>query len=239
MNRYLKKKIKKAFEVPIPDGQVKEQFLRTLPQPHIGMWQFILTQTAYLRKWVLLLSVMILLPALMGVHHINKNNLWNISALIPFLALLAVTENTRSTMYGMYEFEMSSRFSLKSVLLARMSVLGLLDVVIICLLIPLCGVGSNISLLQTGIYIIVPYLFTVNISLWIVRHFNGNEALYGCMSVAVSVSLGNFVIHRIADYIYQFSYIQWWIILLVLLIGKMVQEIYKTIKQTEELAWNS
>lgn len=238
MNRLLKKEIKKAFEAPVPDRQAKEQFLRTFPQPHIGMWQFILMQTAYLRKWVLLLSVLILLPALFGASHINKNTLWTVSSLIPFLALLAVTENTRSTIYGMYEFEMSSRFSMKSVTLARMSVLGLLDAAVICLLIPLCGVGSNISLLQTGIYLIVPYLLTVNIGLWIARHFNGQEALYGCMGAAVSVSLGNFAIHRIADFIYQFSYIHQWIILLVILAVKTVQEIYKAIKQTEELSWN-
>lgn len=239
MNRYLKQEIKRAFEVPLPDPQEKVRFLRTFPQPHISMPQFILTQVAYVRKWVLLLSVLLLVPALMSARHMDPNTLWLISALVPFLGLLAVTENTRSAICGMQEFEMSAKFSLKSVVLARMSVLGLLDAFVICSLIPLCGIGSNLSLLQTGIYLLVPYLLTVNISLYLTRCFHGNEALYGCMFTAALVSVGCFGLHLFAEFIYQFSYLHWWLLFTVFLIGKTAREIYHTIKQTEELAWNS
>ena len=238
MNKYMKQEIKKAFEVPEPDQQEKSRFLRTCPKSPIHMWQFILIQIAYLRKWILVLSVLFLLPVLMGVLYINQNILWVISALIPFLGLMAVTESTRSTMYGMHEFEMSSRFSLKSVMLARMSILGILDVLVLCCFIPLCCIGSNISLLQSGIYLFVPYLLTVNISLWITRRFPGREAFYSCMCIAVLVSGANWGLHIIADFVYQFSYIHWWIILFAFLICRMAQEIYRTIKQTEELIWN-
>lgn len=239
MNRYLKQEIKRAFEVPLPDQQEKVRFLRTFPQPHISMPQFILTQAAYVRKWVLLLSVLLLVPALMSARHMDPNTLWLISALLPFLGLLAVTENTRSAVYEMQEFEMSARFSLKSVVLARMSVLGLLDAFVICCLIPICGIGSDLSLLQTGICLLVPYLLTVNISLYLTRCFHGIEALYGCMFTAVLVSVGSCGLHLFADFIYQFSYLHWWLLFTVFLIGKTVREIYQTIKQTEELAWNS
>ncbi len=239
MNRYLKQEIKKAFEAPIPDQQEKRQFLRTLPQPRISMPQFILTQTAYVRKWVLVFSVLLLVPALISARHMDPGTLWLISALLPFLGLLAVTENTRSAVYEMQEFEMSARFSLKSVLLARMSVLGLLDAFVICCLIPLCGISSHLSLLQAGIYLLVPYLLTVNISLYLTRCLDGREAFYGCMFTAVLVSVGSCGLHSFADFIYQFSYLPWWLLFTVFLIGKTVREIYHTIKQTEELAWNS
>lgn len=239
MNRYLKQEIKKAFEVPLPDQQEKAQFLRAIPQPHISMLQFILAQVAYLRKWVLVFSVLLLLPALISACHTDPDTLWLISSLLPFLGLLAVTENTRSAVYEMQEFEMSARFSLKSVVLARMSVLGLLDAIVICCLIPLCGIGNDLSLLQTGIYLLVPYLLTVNISLYLARCFHGREALYGCMFTAVLVSVGSCGLHLFADFIYQFSYLHWWILFTVFLIGKTAREIYHTIKQTEELAWNS
>lgn len=239
MNRYLKQEIKKAFEVPLPDQQEKARFLRTFPQPRISMLQFVLTQIAYVRKWVLALSVLLLVPALISASHMDPGTLWLISALVPFLGLLAVTENTRSVIYGMQEFEISARFSLKSVVLARMSVLGLLDAIVICCLIPLCGISSDLSLLQTGIYLLVPYLLTVNISLYLTRCFHGREALYGCMFTAALVSAGSCGLHLFAEFIYQFSYLHWWILFTVFLIGKTVREIYHTIKQTEELAWNS
>ena len=44
--------------------------------------------------------------------------------LLPFVALLAVTEGTRSAVYGMEELELATRFSLKSVLLARLCLVG-------------------------------------------------------------------------------------------------------------------
>lgn len=204
MNRYLKQEIKKAFAVPEPNQQEKARFLRTLVRPRISMWQFIFTQIAYLRKQTLILSILFILPALTGARHVDPDTLWILSALIPFLGLLAVTESTRSTMYGMQELEMSARFSLKSVVLARMSVLGLLDTLVICCLIPLCRIG-NTSLLQTGIYLLVPYLLTVNTSLWFARLFHGREAFYSCMCATVLISMGSFGLHLTADFIYQFS----------------------------------
>ena len=238
MNRYLKQELQKAFEVPMSDQQEKARFLRTLPRTRIRMWQFILTQITYFRKWTLVLSVLFLLPALLSARHIDPNTLWILSALIPFLGLLAVTESTRSAMAGMQEIEMSTRFSLKSVTLARMSVLGLLDVLVLCCLIPLCHISSNLPLLQTGLCLLVPYLLTVNISLLFTRLFHGREAFYSCMCATVLISMGSFGLHLTADFIYQFSYIHWWIILSAVLIGRMAREIYQTIKQTEELTWN-
>lgn len=238
MNRQLKKKIKKAFEVPEPDRQEKEKFLRMLPQPQISILKFIFIQASYIRKQTLFLSILLLFPALQGANSIRTGDLWVASAFIPFLGLLAVAESTRSTTYGMGEFEMATRFSLKSIVLARMSVLGLLDAFILCCFIPLCYIDSNLSIIQTGVYLLVPYLLTVNISLWITRHFHGREVIYACVSVAAMVSVANVVLCTGADYVYQFYYLKWWLILSVLLVGEMIYEAYRTIKQTEELAWN-
>lgn len=233
MNRYLKQELKKAFAVPVSNPQKKARFLRTLPQPSIPMWQFLLTQIAYLRKRTLLLSVLFLLPVVSGGRHMDADTLWILSALIPFLALLAVTEGTRSTVYGMQEFEMSTRFSLKSVMLARMSVLGLLDAFVLCALIPFYATAGRLSLLQTGLYLLVPYLLTVNGSLWFTRRFHGREALYGSLCAAAFVSLLNCGLRLLADIVYQISYVPWWLLLTVFLLGKTPQGIYRTIAQTE------
>lgn len=238
MNKQMKRSIQKAFEAPQPNQQEKTRFLKTFPQPGISIWKFILTQATYLQKWTLLFSVLLLFPALTGAYHFEKNTLWIVSAFVPFLGLLAVTENARSMVYGMNEFEMSTRFSLRSVILARMEVLGVLDLLILCFLIPLCCIGNDFSLFQTGIYLLVPYLLTVTTGLWITRRFHSREAIYGCMSVTVLISGANMGLHLIADFVYQSSYISWWFVLSVLLVGKMIYETYCTIKQTEELAWN-
>lgn len=238
MNKQMKQRIKKAFEAPEPNRLEKERFLRALPQPKISMRQFVFTQVAYIRKWTWFLSVLLLFPALLGAFYIGKNTLWVVSAFVPFLGLLAITENSRSMFYGMSEFEMSTRFSLRSIILARMGALGVLDAVIFCCMVPLCRMDNDFSMLQTGNYLLVPYLLMVNIGLWITRRFHSKEAIYGCMGVAVLISGANAAVHFLADFIYQFSYMKWWVALSVFLIGRMIYETYCTIKQTEELAWS-
>lgn len=238
MNKKLKNDIQKAFEAPTPNQQEKMRFLGTLPKPKISMWQFILTQATFLRKSTLLISLTLIIPALLGTYYIDLNTIWVISSLIPFLALLAVTESTRSAVYGMIEFEMSTRFSLKSVVLARLSILGMLDFIILCCVTPLCCISSEIPLFQTAIYLFVPYLLTVNTNLWITRHFQGKESIYACMSIAVLISGLNVSLHFIAKFIYQFSYFNWWLLLAVILIAGMINELSHTIKQTEEYRWN-
>lgn len=239
MKKHLKQQIQSAFEAPIPNQQEKARFLKRIPKSRISTWKFTFMQFTYLRKWVLILSMLLLFPAIKGAYHISQNTLWIISAFIPFLGLLAVTESTRSSTYGMSEFELSTRFSLKCVVLARLGILGVIDMVVLCCLIPLCSAGSKFSLLQTGLYLLVPYLFTTNTSLWITRCFHNQEAVYGCMGIAILVSITNTGLHFKADFVYQFSYINWWIILFLFLIGKLIYEIYYTIKQTEEYTWNS
>ena len=238
MDNKLKRNIQKAFEAPQPNRQEKIRFLRTLPAPRISMFRFILVQASYMRKMTLVFSVLLLLPAVIGANYISENTLWIVSAFVPILGLLAVAESTRSTMYGMSEFEMSTRFSLKSVVMARMSVLGILDFIVLACAIPLCYTGSRFSLLQTGLYLLVPYMMTVNISLWIIRHFQSRETVYVCMSVAALIGGANVGLHFITDLIYPNAYIVWWFILSVLLFAGMAHEIYLAIKKTEEYTWN-
>ena len=238
MSNQLKRSIQKAFAAPKPDQQEKARFLRTLPQPQISLFQFILVQASYVRKVSWVLSGLILLPALFGAYNISQDTLWVVSAFVPVLGLLAVTEGNRSMMYGMSEFEMSTRFSLKSIVLARMSILGLINFAVIAILTPLCRIGNDFSLLRTGMYLMVPYLLTVNFSLWITRQVNSRETIYGCMCVAVIVSGINTGLHLVTDLIYQEIYTSWWLVLSVFLLIELAYEIHCTIKRTEEYTWN-
>ena len=238
MSNQLKRSIQKAFAAPKPDQQEKVSFLRSLPQPQIGMFRFMLVQASYVRKLSWALSSLILLLALFCACNINEGTLWVISAFVPILGILSVTEGNRSMMYGMSEFEMSTRFSLKSVVLARMSILGLINFAVIAVLAPLCRIGNDFSLLQTGMYLLVPYLLTVNFSLWIARRTNDKETIYGCMCVAVIVSGINTGLRFATDLIYQEIYTSWWLVLSVFLLIELAYEIHCTIKRTEEYTWN-
>ena len=230
MNNKLQRNIQKAFEAPQPNQQEKSRFIRALPQPRISLFRFILVQATYMRKMTYVFSILLLFPAVIGAANVAEHTLWIVSAFVPILGLLAVTESTRSTMYGMSEFEMSTRFSLKSVVLAKMSVLGALDFVILACTIPLCSKSSGFSLLQTCLYLLVPYMLTVNICLWIVRHFQSRETIYACMGVAVLVGGANVGLHYVTDLIYQNPYVVWWFILALILFVGVAHEMYLAMK---------
>ncbi len=238
MSNELKRSIQRAYDAPAPDKKKKADFLRTLPQPKISMPQFIFSQIAYIRKWTLFFSVLLLLPALIGAYQIGENTLWFVSSFVPFLGLLAVSESTRSTKYGMCEFEMTTRFSLKSVMLARMSFLGFMDLIILCVIAPLCCIGSDLLLLQTGVYLFAPYLLTVNICLWITRRFHSSENIYGCLCISILIGGANAGLRYINTQIYHSAFIVVWVVVSTLLLAGMIHEIYLTIKQTEEYKWN-
>ncbi len=238
MNDQLKRSIQNAFDAPPPDKQRKKQFLRDFPQPKITMTQFVFSQLADMSNRTLLLSVVLLLPALFVAYQIREYLLWVISSFMPFLGLLAVSESTRSTKYEMCELEMTTRFSLKSIVLARMSIVGLMDLLILCFITPFCCIGSEFLLFQTGILLLIPYLLTVNICLWITRHFHRKENIYGCMSITFLISGVGGRLHYINALNHSSRFLMAWAVIAVFLLAGLAYEIGCTIKETEELAWS-
>lgn len=239
MNKKLKQSIKKAFEAPELNRQEKAEFLNSLPQVHISMKQFILIQAAYIRKRTWLFAIALLILALFAARYSGRDTVWIISSFVPFLGLAAVTENNRSVIYGMNELETATRFSLKSILFARMSILGMLDAAVLICLTPLCNKGSDLSIIQTGTHLLVPYLLSVNISLWLARHHHNREIIYECVAVSVLVAAANTACHFAANF--MLSYTGLWGVAALCLAMVLVYEIYGTIRCAEKLGgltWN-
>ena len=150
MNRELKKQIAKSFDAPMPERKI--QFIHSLPRPHISTKTFICSQIHFIKKSVWLMSILIFLPIAWAASFASENTVWIVSAFTPFLALLLIAESTKSAIYGMNELEMSSAFSLKSVVLARLIILGVFNFGIFCVIIPICHVANSISFMQTSVY---------------------------------------------------------------------------------------
>lgn len=238
MKQNLKTEIKRSFEVSPPDQTKKRQFLRSMPRKKIGFWKFLMIQAGFLRKWTLILSLLPLLPALIGHLEQNFNGLWAVCAWVPFLVLLAVSEVSRSNLYGMGELELSARFSLKSVVLARLVLFGLVDAVILGSLVLLCHGMPSRTLPQILLYVLVPYLLTAAVCLQLCRWISGKESLYACAGAAALISGGISVLQWRASPLFQHSQLPWWGLMTVLLLAALAYELRQTIKQTEEYPWN-
>ena len=151
---------------------------------------FLFSQLTYIRPWTWLISLGIFAAALaiLRQHQPEASDQWIISGLFPFAALGGVMELNRSARYKMEELELASRFSLKAVMLARMGILGAGNILLLFLILPFAVVWGQLSLLESGFYILCPYCLTTAVCLVIVRRWRENENIYACGGAAGGIS---------------------------------------------------
>lgn len=237
MDRKLKHRLNRAFEAPPPVR--KREFLKALPsQPRISTLDFVLSQAGYICRWTWAGSVLLLAAAIVGARFVEQSFMAFLSALVPFLALVSAAESARSSVYGMEELEQAARFSLKSVVMARMGILGAANLALLCLFIPLTCSEALYGTLRTGIYLLVPYLLTAVLCLWIVRRIHGRESVYACMGAAVIISGSYLVLNSRIAGLYQPQYVIWWLGAAAFLAAQTVREGRGLVRQMEEILWS-
>ncbi len=215
MNRKWKEHLKDGFAAPAPVK--KAAFLRNVDGPKVNGFAFLLTQAGYIRKWVWGLSALVFAIAFLGAKGLEQDVVWCLSALMPLLAMASVTETGRSEIYGMAEFELSTRFSLRGVVLARLCILGTANLLLICLLIPLALCYSGGAFLQTGVYMLCPYLMTAFSSLWVLERLRNREGIYLCAGLSATVSAGNIFLYENCLRIFADRNFIWWLAALAVL----------------------
>ncbi len=230
-----KNEIKQAYAPPPPLR--KREFLRN-QQPCMSVPHFLLSQLGYIRKWVWLASALIYFTAIIVAWADSPYVVLLISACTPLLALTIISECGRSECYEMAELEMATRFSLRSVVLARLSLLGIFNLLLLVLLI-LIGCGSSTyQPFTVGIYISVPFLLACFLCLFISQTYRGQNGLYFCVGSTFCISIFVLFSHFSIEFIYEEQNIIWWTVgIIALCIGIWNQSV-KIINQTEELLWN-
>lgn len=236
MNKKLKSALQSAFEAPPPAD--KEQFLKMLPYPKTTYRDFLFSQFSYIRKRVWLFSAVLVFRGWalafltpVGVNwHAQAGEVWIASALLPFLALLTVTELCRSAVYRMSELEASCRFSLSQIVMARISLLGGGNFTVLALLLIFIDRASLYGVLRLALYLIVPYLLTCGLCLLILNREHGQESIYACAAAACSVCLTNILLGKMAPLFYSYAYWNYWLILSAastLLVGIEMRKLLK------------
>ncbi|MDO5547073.1 MAG: hypothetical protein Q4F79_01145 [Eubacteriales bacterium] len=234
MNQREKSWLQQAFAAPPP--QRREVFLRKLPTPAIRSTTFVFTQIRYIRRTVWAASTLVFAAALLCAYMMPEHLVGLTSALLPFVAVTAVSESTRSEVCGMSELETASRFSRKSLLFARLTILGILHGILLAFLIPLFGRFAMLSLVQSGTQVLIPYLLTTILCLHVSRHVAGRETSYLCTTVAALIS-GSILIQ------WDTPLPLWWadapMLLIVLALAVLtVLEYRKQLTNSEEFLWN-
>jgi len=227
-----KEMLRQMFAAPEPKR--KRAFLRTLPRQEASLWTMLLSQAAYIRKWVWAVSFLLFGSVVLLAQYMELECIWVLSAVMPFGALIIILEFSRSTAYGMAELEMTSRFSLRTVLLARMSMLGgaqLLGLIPVAMVL-------GMQFLKDGVYILIPYLLTAVLGLMAVRRLPGRENMFVCGSISAGVCVLSPLSRLYVPRLYGAEGFVWWVIAAVLLAVVLKKEYGKTMNHLEELTWN-
>ena len=214
MNHKTRALLQEAFQAPEP--MHKKDFLKICPPQPISHISFVISQAGYIRKRILALNFMILLIVLPKAVFPEQEIMYILSAVAPILAMTLITESGRSESCGMSELELSTRFSLKNVVLARLVLLGMFNLLLLFILIPVTALSRHISLARTGVYILCPYMITAFLGLWVTRRIRTREATYICAGIGVLASLGVILLRNVSFDIYEGEYFIWWLLLLVL-----------------------
>lgn len=236
MKRNLLQALHRAFDAPAP--RHKQEFLRKMNLSGCSKSQIFLGQAPYIRKWVWFLSVTILAASLLISPLTAQESLWKLSCLMPYLSVVFLEETVRSEIYGMSELEMATKFSLKSILLSRMSIIGITHLVLLLVIMLFTSAHNIFGMLQMGVYLLTPYLLVNTVGLWITRHFRPKEAAYGCLAAAVIISIIPAVSDYITSVLFNPEVFSWWIIAILFLIFTTIYELKKMIKRMEDLTWS-
>lgn len=240
MNKKLKKELQFIYGTPEPVG--KREFLKKIDVPGMGYPEFLRSQMGYIRKWNWVLAATIFAGGVCLAVSVKSSVQVMIVAvlavLFSFLAMSAALEGARALQFGMEELELTTRFSRKTVLAARFTILGLENLILFAIIFPVMTGKGQYEAITTAVILLFPYLFTCFLSLIILRSVRGRESVYYCCCAAVGSCLlvlgivyGNFRIFRLI------SPDIWGISILILGIA-VVSEIKKALRLSEELIWN-
>jgi hypothetical protein len=234
MDKRLKKRLELAFFAPEP--KTKELFLKKLRPREITMTELLFQQVPYIRKVIWIFAFAILTVLVSGAYSMNANTEHIIEALAPLAAVAATLEMYRSCRYQMTEFEMAARFSIRSVLYARMLIIGFVYAAIFCIITPVISIRFGVGGALLAWRILIPYLFTSSLCMRLERTRLGRNNTYISMGAAVILSIVTLWINSNEMSVLTSLITKWGLVITILLGMLTIYENYKTIKMTEGFA---
>ncbi len=234
MKKRTEQMLKQYYDAPEPE--CKQAFFdkTTIVNIKVKMWHMFAVQLQYIPKYVWLGSLALFAAMLLIEVYFPKSGAGEIYALVPFLVVLTLASGMRSCRFGMAELESAALFSLKSIVLMRLFILGTGNLLLMCVL----AVLMRGRFLEEFLYLLVPYLFTAWIGLFICRHVNWAKANYLFFAVALFTASAQFFAGRQHPVLYSGDIPGVWIAASLFLLLALGIQMQKTIQKMEDAVWN-
>lgn len=228
----VKRLLKNAY--PLEPSERKAAFLRAYQPRQMNYRELLGLQFQYMGPQLTILYGYALTMRLGLIAHQDEALARLFAALMPVLALIALTGLGKSEKYGMAEMEMASRFSLRMLKILRLTLIGLAGAVSMAAVSCVLKIVTGVNLLCSFALACIPYLATTFFSMLLIRKWHSRKNIYGCAAIAVFVCLVSF---WGVEILAGLSRGVLWASLLIcaLLTGS---EISKYLKESETLQWN-
>lgn len=232
MDKQLQEEIKTYFDAPKPVE--KREFIRKFPTRDISINEFIKIQAGYIRKPVWLMSILAFAIVIIGSYKMLANTILITASIVPFIAVLTVFEAIRSQTFHMAELERATRFSLRSIIFARMVIIGGFELLMFVIAVPVLYVSFGYSLIMTGAFLLVPYLATSIICMELERTTYARDNSYICVGVALAISVLSIWISGTYTDMFKVQYNMRWLMAVIILLFIMILE-YRRFYNTSEV----
>ncbi|MCC8023189.1 MAG: hypothetical protein LIO46_05340 [Clostridiales bacterium] len=229
-------------EVPPPDGRTKSIALAAIRgayragEPPVPFWQFLFRQAAFIRKrvWGFQFAILAGFAYLMS----RQPDLWTASALLAFIGplvfLSGLAELMRPYQYQTYEMELTTRYSLRQILLSRVLVLGMADLLCLTALYLCSSQYLSLSAYTMILYLCVPFLTACFGCLYILNRAGGRNMRDTCLAFALLTSCAG-VAAVIFPQQYAITAMWAWAVLLIIGLAGAVLECRRMISQNHML----
>ncbi|EOS26829.1 hypothetical protein C806_00420 [Lachnospiraceae bacterium 3-1] len=232
----MKREMKRLY--PAPNPQRKEEFLREFPYFRASCMEIIRNQIGYIQKSIWIFSLLLVIGGVAVGDYLdtgsNYDKIWCMSGIMPLLAVLAVTETFRSSVYGMTELEMACKHNLSQVLLIRMGVLGGVDFLLMVFgVLWIVGQGT-IGMVQAAVYLMVPWLSACIVAFQIEKYTRGRETVWYCTAWGCFLWGVHGIGSKLREMVYGEEKFYLWFIAFCICIVFFAKQIWQIYQETEE-----
>ena len=239
-NGMIKRQIRELCRSPQPERKaefflnMKDQGLLNKRPFRLSQGEFLAGQIVYIEKKIWLLSAFLLLFIAWICRYSSGNYPF---ALTPFLASGILAQTRRSFRWKMAEMEYAARFSLRSVMLARMFLLGAADTAGLMIVILLVRPCFSYSLIRVFLYMMVPYLTASLLGSVYERRYRGDPGWGSVLICILSSAVFAFVSHFFNP-LYEDRLTVLWAAALITMIGGLTVCVRESISERKEPLWN-
>ena len=239
-NGIIKRQIREICRSPQPERKaefflnMKDQGLLNKRPFRLSQGEFLAGQIVYIEKKIWLLSAFLLLFIAWICRYSSGNYPF---ALTPFLASGILAQTRRSFHWKMAEMEYAARFSLRSVMLARMFLVGTADTAGLMIVILLVSPCFSYSLIRVFLYMMVPYLTASWLGSVYERKQRSDHG-WGSMLICILSSIAFTGAPVFFEQLYDERLTVIWAAVFILMAWSLMTSIREWIYGMEELVWN-